>query len=229
MAKPTTYFRCVYTAASHHDKAKEVTQSMLTRLFAIAAFGAMSACGGSPFDLEEATPFGPISDDAAAVLAASFDTLSADVTAITPTVPGGMDNSGRATFSGMAELVVTPEAGTGSMTLVGDANLTANFDSLMMTADMNNFAGVDMSGAGQRLDGSLIMDNGMIGASHGNGFAGNFRGRLVADSYEIVADGIMDGTFRGTPVSAVSFSGLDDTALLDGDRANLRLTGIAQE
>lgn len=202
---------------------------MMTRLIATAALSVLAACGGSPFDFDEPTPFGPISDDESAILSASFDSLSEDVMAIAPTVPGSVDNAGRATFSGMAKVVVTPQTGSGSMTLVGDASLIANFESRAITANMINFAGIDMQGAGQRLDGSLSMDNGVIGAGSSNGFAGTFRGTLVADTYEIQADGIIDGTFRGTPVAALSFSGLDDTALIDGALASLRLTGIAEE
>ena len=203
---------------------------MITRAFAFFTTCTLAACGGQPFDFDEAAaPFGPISSDEAAVLSASFDKMASDILAIAPTAPGGMDDSGRATFTGRAELVATAEAGGASMTLIGDASVIANFETLAVTANMNNFAGVDMDGLGQRLDGALIMDNGTIGGTSANGLAGNFRGTLVAFDYEIVADGIIEGTFRDTPVTAVSFTGLDDTALVDGERASLRLSGVAEE
>ncbi|MEL6570717.1 MAG: hypothetical protein AAFQ64_03605 [Pseudomonadota bacterium] len=195
-----------------------------------ALFGSMVAgCGGNPFDFTDDAPFGPISDDQVASLSASYDTLSASILDLSPTAVGGLDTAGDATFSGMASLTVSPEAGSDSMTLIGDAVLIADFDTRAITANMINFAGTDMNGMGQRLDGSLSMDAGTIGLSDPNGFAGAFQGTLVAEDFEIVADGVMEGTFRSTPATALSFTGLDDTAQLNGERASLSLTGIAQE
>lgn len=199
------------------------------RFLALCATAMLCACGGNPLQFDESTPFGPISSDEAAGVAASYDSLSEQVLAIAPTSTFGMDTSGRATFSGMATLTVSEDATSDSMALVGEASVIADFGGRSVTATMFNFAGADMAGAGQRLDGSLTMANGVIGATAPNGLSGTFRGTLVADDYTIVADGTMAGTFRGTPTVAVSFTGQDDTALMDGDLVRLRLSGVAQE
>ncbi len=198
-------------------------------LAALICASALSGCGGTPLNFTNEAPFGPISDDQVATRMASYDRLSDTVLALSPTSPSAMDESGRATFTGLAELGVSSTTAAGDMTLVGDAVLIANFQTRVVTASMNNFAGADMAGAGQRLDGSLEMDNGAIGFVAANGMTGTFRGRLVADEFEIVADGVIEGTFRDTPTSSISFTGLDDTALLNGERARLTLTGVAQD
>ena len=202
----------------------------LKHLITVLFFGSMVAgCGGNPFDFTEDTPFGPIADDQIATLSASYDSLSGSILDLAPTTPGALDTAGDATFSGLAALTVSPEGGSDNITLIGDAVLIADFATRAITASMINFAGTDMNGEGQRLDGSLTMDAGTIGQGDANGFTGAFRGTLVAEDFDIVADGLMEGTFRATPATAVSFTGLDDTALLNGDRASLSLSGIAQE
>ncbi|MEL6641870.1 MAG: hypothetical protein AAFP98_11250, partial [Pseudomonadota bacterium] len=189
----------------------------------------LSACGGTPLVFDDATPFGPVSDDEVTGLSNSFDQLSSQVLSLSPTPSGGMDTTGRATFTGMAEMTVSPTSTSDSMTLIGDAVLIANFETRAVTASMDNFAGVDMSGAAQRLDGRLTMNDGSIGALTSNSLVGTFQGTLAATDFVVVTNGQLDGTFRDTPTTALSFTGVDDTASINGEGAQLTLSGIAQD
>lgn len=194
-----------------------------------AAVLGLAACGGNPLVMDAPTPFGPISTVESDALVAAYDTQTAAVLALAPTAVSGAGTTGQATYTGLTQMTVAPEGTTDTMVMVGEVTFHADFDDLGVTAQMSNFAGPDLNGTPRRLDGSLTMDAGQIGSTEANTFAGVFYGTLVADNFELTSRGILDGTFRGTPASALSFSGLDDAASLDGTAAQLTLTGVATD
>ena len=201
----------------------------LRLLTALTVLCGLCACGGTPLIFDDAAPFGPMSSDEVGILSDGNDQLSTEVLDIAPTPAGGVERAGGATFTGLAELTVSPDGDSDSMSLIGETVLIANFDTRAVTATMFNFAGLDLTGGGQRLDGSLAMNDGSIGSFASNSVFGTFQGVLVGEDFEIVADGQLNGTFRDVPTSAISFTGVDDTALINSERAQLTLSGIAQD
>lgn len=200
----------------------------------LGALLVLAACGGAgsnPFSFEGRTPFGPISSDEAELVAAQFDSLSGQVLGISVSPEGVVPTVGAATFTGMAQIVVTPQATAQAMTLTGDAVINADFAGPFFAARMDDFAGADMSGSTVRLDGELRVDDARIGGGTGasSDVTGTFRGKLLGDDIEIDAGGAFAGVLRGNPTAAVSFSGVDSTALYNGEAATISLSGVAQE
>jgi hypothetical protein len=195
---------------------------------------ALTACGGAgsnPFSVEARAPFGPISSDEAELINSQYDNLSGQVLGIAASPNGIVPTVGTATFSGMAQIDVMPDGAGDAMTLTGDAVVNANFAGPFLSAQMDNFAGADMSGSTVRLDGELRVDDARVGNAIGSAadVAGTFRGVLLGDNLEIDASGVFEGVLRGNPTAAISFSGTDSTALYNGAAASISLSGIAQE
>lgn len=197
----------------------------------IAMIVALGACGGAgnPLRFDAQTPFGPISDDEADRMAARYTAMRSNILAMPVSGSGSVPTSGQATFSGFVEMVVAPSVGSSTMTMVGDAVLNADFGGPFMTARMDNFAGDDMNGNAVRLDGELQMDDGRIGGASGGNIAGTFSGILLGDTMEIDTRGAFEGQMRGVPSDAVSFSGFDGNADVDGVTATVSLSGVAEE
>lgn len=203
-------------------------KSCLPLVFCLCA-----ACGGSgnPFTFDGRAPYGPISADEAAGVAAAFDSLSARVAALPPTPEGAVPVAGQATFTGLTRIdVALADAATG-MTLVGDTTVQADFGAPFLGAEMTNFAGTDMAGQTLRLDGSLTIADARIGGPDGqsNEVTGTFRGILLGTGVEIGASGAISGTFLDIPTTAISLTGLDTTALYNGAPATINLTGFADD
>lgn len=198
---------------------------------AFALVASLGACGGAgnPLRFDAASPFGPISEAEATRIASNYTSLRDDVLDMPLASAGTVPTSGQATFTGFVEMVVAPSAPATTMTMVGDAVLNANFAGPFMTARMDNFAGTDMNGDVVRLDGELQMDNGSIGGVSGGDIAGTFSGILLGDDIEINTRGAFEGQMRGAPPNAVSFSGFDSNATVDGVTATVALSGVAEE
>ncbi|SEV94747.1 hypothetical protein SAMN04488515_0357 [Cognatiyoonia koreensis] len=119
---------------------------------------------------------------------------------------------GTATFEGTTAMVFVTGAGT--RTLVGDADISADFDRQIVSGRLHSFAGLE---SGVDYNGSFSLSNGEIGGTRPNTFSADFGGSLTGGGVnQIVANGSIDGVFKGTPVRGLTATGQTDFVNFNG-------------
>ena len=133
-----------------------------------------------------------------------YNGVSERVGSMSQSGPRVVDNtSGTARFSGGAYIAAGQYYN--ATLLVGDANLTVNFDGRTnITGSITNVAGLagtnlDIAGTGRldSYDGRLALSNGSVGA--GNQLSFDYAGTLRGNGDVLTLGGTMDGSFRGNP------------------------------
>ncbi|SEQ28798.1 hypothetical protein SAMN05428995_103467 [Loktanella sp. DSM 29012] len=180
----------------------------------------LSACGGG----------GGVTVDRDFVVgkADQFEVLSDRLDTIAPTQFTAMPTSGSASFKGAGGFFVENNVNRTSddLTIVGDADITANFSRGTVTGDVTNLFGV--VGANPRtgrffdVDGDIQLGRrgSSIGRGAPNNFATTYDGTLRTDSDgTFVLRGTVDGKFGGTIPSAAktpdtirAIAGVDEDA-----------------
>ena len=123
------------------------------------------------------------------------------------TTPLNMPDTGSATYTGVAAVVVETPA---TMTvLAGEASIVAEFGTNTLSGSMTNFIGVSGPNVENPPDavldgatpyaGTLAVTNGTIGSIVASGVSADFAGSLTGGGNVIVMNGTMIGQFIGNP------------------------------
>lgn len=128
------------------------------------------------------------------------------------TLVANMPTTGAATYEGEAAMRLrTPAA---DLSLVGDAELRADFARGTLSGRADDFIGVDGGFDAQEYDGALTLSNGRIS---GNDARGSLRGRLTSDDHDIRASASMSGDFKGrTSPQGILMESTGGVATVDG-------------
>jgi len=103
--------------------------------------------------------------------------------------------------------------------IVGDAEITIDFDENTVTGSMGNFGGFDQTEEYSDYDGTLILQSGVLGTPNPNDVRGQITGTLTGEDYVVGVDAEWSGDLRGTPIRGVlgNTRGRGSTFTLNGE------------
>lgn len=104
-----------------------------------------------------------------------------------------LPTTGAAVYDGYAGLGLDTKSAT---SLLGEAELTADFRHGTLTGVLDDFVGQVNGGAYKEFDGSLDIRRGSIGAVSGSGFAADVTGELSRGVDHLMVDGGLTGDFH---------------------------------
>jgi len=133
---------------------------------------------------------------------------------------------GSATYEGTARIALDPPAGGTGSELIGEASITADFETATLTGQADGFYGTVNGGDVTSFDGTLFLSEGAIDASGAGGdqIGASLNGTLSGGGDTLVVDGGVTGNFLGDPLllneppAALLLETTDDTGIrLNGD------------
>jgi hypothetical protein len=133
---------------------------------------------------------------------------------------------GSATYEGTARIALDPPAGGTGSELIGEASITADFETATLTGQADGFYGTVNGGDVTSFDGTLFLSEGAIDASGAGGdqIGASLNGTLSGGGDTLVVDGGVTGNFLGDPLllneppEALLLETTDDTGIrLNGD------------
>ncbi len=186
---------------------------MWRRWCAVAALGALQACGSTGQDQATHEEIGEAYNDNRQDMIDAVDRLSLH----SVTSEANLPTSGSATFEGQAAIVVGNPAGP-DLSLVGDATVTADFGDGAISGRATDFLGTDETGiSADEYDGTLNLSGGRIGAGGSSDVSGELSGTLASENHVVVIDAPVQGEFYGNPdIVGVALYGEGGIATVDG-------------
>jgi hypothetical protein len=133
---------------------------------------------------------------------------------------------GSATYEGTARIALDPLAGGTGSELIGEASITADFETATLTGQADGLYGTVNGGEVTSFDGTLFLSEGAIdaGGEGGDQIGANLNGTLSGGGDTLVVDGGVTGNFLGDPLllneppGALLLETTDDTGIrLNGD------------
>lgn len=177
---------------------------ILTSLAALATLGMLAGCGGQlsvanqySNDLEAANALGDQLDNTGGTPAAT------------------MPAAGSASYTGW--LAITPATAPESHFL-GEATVTADFDSRTMAGAASGFLGVDENNHYDEYDGNIALANGDIGVLAKSDFNIDANGTLTGNGNTVIVDATLYGSFLGPDGESIN-------ALATGSAAGITYNG----
>ncbi|MBU2993790.1 hypothetical protein Q4555_11860 [Octadecabacter sp. 1_MG-2023] len=158
-------------------------------LILVAACGSLSACGG----IQDALDFA----DERSTYEASLSSLQSRSNTAYAAVP----DTGASTYRGEASMGVG-DTSVG-VALVGDAEITVDFENAEVTGRIGGFTGVDREEDFSDFNGSLVFSNGALGSENPNDVDAALTGTLTGGGYVIGVDALWEGHLIGTPIVGV--------------------------
>lgn len=127
--------------------------------------------------------------------------------------------TGSATYSGTARIALDPLAGGEGSDLIGQVQITADFETASLSGQADGFHGSIDGGDVTAFDGQLFLSQGEIDASGGGDQIGaNLNGTLSGGGDTLVVDGGVTGNFLGEAPDALLLEAAEGTAFsLNGD------------
>lgn len=183
-----------------------MTYPTLPPALVLVAFSLLSACGDALGALEFS--------DGRDRFETRRDSLQDRASTAYTAVPDG----GTQTFRGEAALGAG-DADRG-VYLIGDAQVTIDFENNTASGSMGDFGGFDTTEEYSDYQGTLILQSGVLGAPNPNDVTGQITGTLTGEDYVIGVDAAWAGDLRGTPIRGVlgNTIGRESTFTLNGDQ-----------
>ncbi len=130
-----------------------------------------------------------------------FETRREMLNARSNTAFSAVPDTGTSTYRGEASLGVgTRENG---VVLLGDAALTVDFGANTVDGVLDNFSGFDTDEDFSDYNGSLILEDGVLGVDRPNDLESQIVGTLSGDGNTITVDAFWEGDLRGTPIGGI--------------------------
>lgn len=179
------------------EKDRNDMQTTMRGALGLAILAGVAGCDQFAFD-------DPPTTDEQAYLALQQETLALqDATgdlAVTPVAD--LPVVGSATYEGTARIALDPLAGGTGSELIGEAAITADFETATLTGQADGFYGTIDGGEVTSFDGTLFLSEGAIDTS-GSGseqIGASLNGTLSGGGDTLVVDGGVTGNFLGDPL-----------------------------
>ena len=170
--------------------------TMMRGALGLAILAGSAGCDQFAFD-------DPPTTDEQAFLALQQETLALqDATGNLDVTPvADLPVVGSATYEGTARIALDPLAGGTGSELIGEASITADFETATLTGQADGFYGTVNGGEVTSFGGTLFLSEGAIDASRAGGdqIGANLNGTLSGGGDTLVVDGGVTGNFLGDP------------------------------
>ena len=194
--------------------------TMMRGALGLAILAGSAGCDQFAFD-------DPPTTDEQAFLALQQETLALqDATGNLDVTPvADLPVVGSATYEGTARIALDPLAGGTGSELIGEASITADFETATLTGQADGFYGTVNGGEVTSFGGTLFLSEGAIDASRAGGdqIGANLNGTLSGGGNTLVVNGGITGNFLGDPPL---LNELPEALLLETtDETGIRLNG----